>query len=37
MCNYLSTENITKETAENEKKISYTYPDGIINATVNFI
>ena len=35
-CRYNGIE-VTKETAENEKKISYTYPDGIINATVNFI
>ena len=35
-CRYNGIE-VTKETTGNEKKISYTYPDGIINATVNFI
>lgn len=35
-CRYNGVE-VTKETAVNEKKISYTYPDGVINATVNFI
>lgn len=35
-CRYNDVE-VTKETAVNEKKISYTYPAGVINATVNFI